>query len=324
MMRCTDAIAEPVINEIGGPPGSYSSSSIKRHRRTRAEIDSICDELYDIVSKNRPVTVRQAFYQASCMGLIEKTEAEYNGTIGRLLTKMRRDGRIPHRWIADNTRWMRKPASYTGLADFVEHHQRAYRRDLWATSQEYVEVWCEKEALAGVLLEETSKYDVPLMVSRGFASESYIYEAADTITDRLSAKGTAVQATIYYFGDYDPSGLKIGESIESGLRRLCRSLLKDWCDDLLIFERVAVTAAQIREWNLPTRPTKKEGNTHAKHFEGDSVELDAIPPLQLRALVRGCIERHIDQVALRALRTAEQSEREQLLGWAQQLQAGQS
>jgi hypothetical protein len=27
----------------------------------------------------------------------------------------------------------------------------------------YVEVWCEKDALAGVLLEETEVYDVPLM-----------------------------------------------------------------------------------------------------------------------------------------------------------------
>jgi hypothetical protein len=35
-------------------------------------------------------------------------------------------------------------------------------------------VWTEKDALAGVLVEVTVEYDVPLMVSRGFASVSYL------------------------------------------------------------------------------------------------------------------------------------------------------
>ena len=43
--------------------------------------------------------------------------------------------------------------------------------------------WCEKDALAGVLLDVTSEFDVPLMVSKGFASESYLHSAAAVITD---------------------------------------------------------------------------------------------------------------------------------------------
>ena len=31
----------------------------------------------------------------------------------------------------------------------------------------YVEVWLEKDALAGVLLPVTDRYDIPLMVSTG-------------------------------------------------------------------------------------------------------------------------------------------------------------
>jgi len=61
---------------------------------------------------------------------------------------------------------------------------------------------------------------------------------------------------------------------------------------------------------LPTRPTKRDGNTHAHKFEGDSVELDALPSSALRELVRNCIERHIDAAALAALRAAEDSERD--------------
>jgi hypothetical protein len=67
---------------------------------------------------------------------------------------------------------------------------------------------------------------------------------------------------------------------------------------------------RIEHHRLPTRPTKREGNTHAKSFEGNSVELDALPSSELRELVRECIEWHINPSALETLREAEQSERE--------------
>ena len=227
---------------------------------------------------------------------------------------MRRSGQLPYAWIADNTRWMRKPASYSGLADFVDRHQAAYRRDLWDSSDTYVEIWCEKEALAGVLFEVTREYDVPLMVSRGFASESYLFAAADAIADRLSADGCATQAVIYYFGDHDPSGLHIGQSIEAGLRRLCAELLSGFTPDHLRFERVAVTERQVEALRLPSRPTKLAGNQHAAGWPDGrpSVELDAIPPHVLRALARGCIEGHLDPDHLERVRRIEAEERQQL------------
>ena len=62
-----------------------------------------------------------------------------------------------------------------------------YRRDLWAAMPVYVEVWCEKDALAGVLLEETELYDVPLMVARGYSSVSFLHSAAKAIEARRQA-----------------------------------------------------------------------------------------------------------------------------------------
>jgi hypothetical protein len=37
----------------------------------------------------------------------------------------------------------------------------------------HIEVWLEKDALAGVIYEETEKWAVPLLVSKGFSSLSY-------------------------------------------------------------------------------------------------------------------------------------------------------
>jgi hypothetical protein len=140
---------------------------------------------------DNPMTVRQVFYQAVSRGLIAKTEAEYKQTIGRLLTEMRLDGTIPFGWIADNTRWMRKPETHSSLKAVAEEWARSYRRAIWQEQEVYVEVWLEKEALAGVLYEETHRYDVPLMVTRGYPSLSYVHEAPRRST-RPTRKPTSI------------------------------------------------------------------------------------------------------------------------------------
>ena len=47
-----------------------------------------------------------------------------------------------------------------------------------------------------------------------------------------------------------------------------------------------------------------------------SVELDAIPPDTLRALVRTCMEQHLPRRELKCLRQIEKAERESLLEFA--------
>ncbi len=68
---------------------------------------------------------------------------------------------------------------------------------------------------------------------------------------------------------------------------------------------------QIEEWKLPTRPTKRT-DTRARNFAGESVEVDAIPPADLRDLCRVCIEQHIDQHTLERTQLVEQAERDTL------------
>ena len=66
----------------------------------------------------------------------------------------------------------------------------------------------------------------------------------------------------------------------------------------------------MTEWNLPTRPTKAS-DTRAKNFgSAISVELDAIEPNQLRALVQEAIERHLPSEQFEKLKAAEESERD--------------
>ncbi len=278
----------------------------KPRRRTPEEIEVIRDEIEDVLVEQHPATVRGVYYQLVSRGVIAKTEAEYRNTVGRLLTEMRLHRRIPFHWVADNSRWVRKSASYVGLADMLERQQSFYRRALWDSQDAYTEVWLEKEALAGVLFEVTDTWDVPLMVTRGYPSLSYVAAAAETI------EALGKPAHLYYFGDRDPSGVDIPRSVEARLRELAPSAE-------ISFTVAAVTEAQIVDLGLPTRPTKAS-DSRAKNFTGESVEVDAIAAPVLRRMVADVIERHVDQAAVERLRAIEAAELETLDGFLASLE----
>jgi hypothetical protein len=273
---------------------SHDSQNGKK-RRTQAELEQIRSALVSALSTDHPWTVRQAFYRMVVLGVIAKTEAGYE-TVGRLLLQMRLEERIPFAWIADNTRWVRKPQTFASMDDALQKMAQSYRRSIWDTQPVHVEIWSEKDALAGVLLAETVPFDVPLMVSRGFSSLSFLHDAAQAILARDKP------AFVYYCGDHDPSGVHIDRVVERRLREFAPGAE-------IHFQRVAVTVAQIKQWNLPTRPTKST-DSRSKTFKGGSVEVDAIPPNELRALIRACITKHVDREALAAIQAAESSERE--------------
>jgi hypothetical protein len=268
-------------------------------------MDQLRTAIYGLVQAEHPMTVRQVFYRLVSGGLIAKTEGEYKSTICRLVGQMRLKAELPFSWIADNSRWMRKPDSYGGLDEILGDTARLYRRDLWRRQPAYVEVWLEKEALAGVVYEVTETWDVPLMVTRGYPSLTFLHEAAYAIGRQSSTDGGDGRPVhLYYLGDRDPSGLDIERNVEERLREFAP-------ETEIHFERAAVTAAQVEEMHLPTRPTKAS-DTRSRRFAGASVELDAIPPRDLRFLVDDCIEKHIDHDQLWRLKQIEENERELL------------
>jgi len=277
----------------------YGTSLIKRERRTRDDIYNLKKALVEVLAENTTMTVRQVFYQMTSRGYIPKTEKAYKSVVCRLLKDLRLDGTIPFGCIADNTRWMRKQKSYDDMQDALRTSLEAYRRALWSRMSVYVEVWIEKDALAGVLYDITNEWDVPLMVTRGFSSLTYLYEAAEQY------KAEHKPVYVYYLGDFDPSGMVISRSVEQRLREFAPGVE-------IHFERCAVTSEQIETLNLPTRPTKTS-DTNARNFNSDySVELDSIPPLYLRNLVEVKITQHINEDEYVRVKRIESLEKESL------------
>ncbi len=177
--------------------------------------------------------------------------------------------------------------------------RRARAGDLWSRELVRVEVWIEKDAMSGVLTPVIEEFGIDLYVTRGFASLTYLENAAEAI--RQDERPTYV----YVLSDFDPSGLSIAERVEA-------ELIERAAPVEVIVERLAVTPQQIKTYRLPTRPMKHT-DSRARRFRdahGErNVELDAFEPNDLREIVSQALERHMNSARLAALRTVEDEER---------------
>lgn len=280
----------------------YGTSPTK-NRPTRQQVAELDETILRVCAdEGVPMTVRGVFYRVMSAGVVEKSENAYRKVQRRVL-ELRRGGSLRYEAIADGTRWHIKPTTWGSLDQMLDDAAASYRRALWHDSEVYVEVWSEKDAISSVVSDVTAKWDVPLMIARGFASESFLWSTAQTI------KAQRRPVVIYQLGDHDPSGVVAWQATQDRLRAFAPK-----AD--ITFARLAVTPEQIDTYRLPTRPTKRAGNSHAARFEGESVEVDAIPSRILRAIVEAAITQWIDDDRLEAISVAEASERDLLYRWA--------
>jgi hypothetical protein len=246
------------------------------------------------------ITIRHLFYRLVGLNVIEKTERAYK-VLCYHLSRWRKAGLVPWDAFADSTRWHIRADTFDGISDALRRTRETYRRDLWATQPYYVEVSIEKDAIAGVISDVTDDFGVPLFVCRGFASLSSMYSASLTFKE-AECKGK--QVILYHLGDYDPSGHAAADAMEN--------TFADDFDCMIQFERIAILPEQIQEFDLPTRPTK-QSDSRSKNWTGsECVELDSLPPKELRALVENAITSCIDSHAWKQIKKIEREERRTL------------
>jgi len=269
----------------------------KRSRLTNAEIAALERAILHEVRSEHPQTVRHVFYRLCHLAEVGKSEGGYR-RVQRLVLKLRKEGRLPYGWIADGTRYRMKPRTYGSMADAIDDVAQFYRRSLWRDSGVYVEVWCESDSIAGVLAPITQRYDISLMSSRGFSSHTFLHQAATEMSQ--IGKPTFV----YYIGDWDPSGKLIGQHVISQLR--------EFAPDVDIeFERLLINPDQIEEFDLSTKPVKR--NTHSGGFHDNrAVEAEAMPARQTREILEDAILRHVSEHELDILEVAEKEEKSAL------------
>ncbi len=247
-----------------------------------------------------PLTLRQVYYRLVAAHVIDNKEKQYK-RLSKVLTNARLAGLVDDTRIVDRLRDVHRVPCWDDLQGFLEAVRRSYRREKWTSQPVNVEVWCEKDAVAGVLQPVTDTFETVLYPCRGYNSYSALRVAADRISD------TDRRTVVLYLGDFDPSGQDMPRDIR---RRLREDFGADF--DLRV---IALTPEQIVQYGLPPAPAKKTDSRAAafvaKH--GDlSVELDALPPNVLQDLLQQHLSDLVDKSAFDHECSAEEAEQKQL------------
>jgi hypothetical protein len=116
------------------------------------------------------------------------------------------------------------------------------------------------------------------MALGGYSSQTFV----DEVTKFVQKDGR--ESILIYAGDFDPSGMDIDRDfVERGM-----------CFDDVV--RVALTAEIVAEYDLPPMPGKATDSrsTRFMYEHGDlvQVELDALPPEEMRKLYAAAIDEY--------------------------------
>jgi hypothetical protein len=262
--------------------------------------------LAQLLKREQPIPVRGAMYRGIPQ-LFKDSSDKYYDCCGRLILKMRRMGLIPFDYIADNTRNRRKPSSWSGLADFAETVAQAYRKDFWERQPHYIEGFCEKDAMAGVLEPVTEQYDIHLLPIRGDCSE--------TLCQLIGTQWKQIIKPIfaYYFGDHDPKGFTIERSF--------RKRIEGYAEKTITWIRLSVTAADFENEDILGFPVKRDKNgaippasrAYVEQFGERCIEVDAISANESRRRLEEAILSHVDRHEWETLRLIEAEEKQDLL-----------
>ena len=251
--------------------------------KTRAILAQIDDVLRDY-EDHLPLTVRQIFYRLVASYDYEKTELSYN-RLAELLVRARRARLIPFEFIRDDGVVTYSSPWYAGAEDFwndTGQRIREYRRDRQAGQRHHIELWCEAAGMAPQLARVADDFSVPVFSSGGFASLTAVRLIAERALDR------DVPTFLLHVGDYDPSGESIFSSIASDAAAFVEA-------DRIIYTlrihpfRIALTADQVAEYELPTAPPKAS-DSRSESWTGGTCQLEALAPDELATIVRDAIE----------------------------------
>jgi hypothetical protein len=290
----------------------YFETSPKKPRgrgRAKKSLDLI-EAMYAIAEAAQPITGRGVGYKLFTAGLIPSMARADMQRVYRLLKEAREQETIPWEWIVDESRELERISAWSNPEEYSRAVIRSYRRDYWDQQSERVEVWSEKGTIRGVLRPVLDEYGVGFRVMHGFGSATEVYNIAQDDDGR--------PLTVFYVGDWDPSGLCMSEQdLPERLERYDGQHVE--------LKRIALTRDHLAD--LPSFPASdKEKDPRykwfVKNFGERCWELDALDPNVLRTCVEQKIEDCIEPEAWRRCKTVEAAEQESLrtilTGWVGQ------
>jgi hypothetical protein len=258
--------------------------------RKLAFIRTLDDLVQQYMAAGYTLTVRQLYYQMVQRNLIPNTMQDYK-RLADTLNDARLAGMIDWDGIEDRGREFQRRGRWDSPQAILDAVASQYHEDLWVGQEHRVFVLVEKDALSGVLWRPCSRYDVPLLACKGYASVSVLREFAladlvETIVDR------GQKPVILHLGDHDPSGIDMTRDLRDRLN----IFVTHHARKRTALDRIALNMPQIEELKPPPNPAKvtdSRFNGYQEKFGDESWELDSLPPEYLDNLVGEEIKKYI-------------------------------
>lgn len=256
-------------------------------------------EVLDEYAKYGPMTVRQVFYRLVGNYGFEKTEPAYKRLCDYLI-RARRARMIRFNAIRDDG-GTTAPGdggfqSVEGFLDDLAAWGTSYRIDPTLGQDHHIEVFCEAEGMVPMLSQIVGSYGVPVTGMGGFSSLTATYWLAARIRKRKQP------TVLLHIGDFDPSGVSIFESLSEDVRAFL------FLKEKFIPRRLALTAEQVGEFDLPTAPAKRS-DPRTPSWEGETTQAEALPPDVLAEIVTAGVEEWWDFEAAESVASVEEHER---------------
>jgi hypothetical protein len=275
----------------------------KNFRRTSKAIINAANEIIETYqAQGYSLTLRQLYYQFVARDLLENTQKNY-ARLGGIINDARLAGLIDWDAIEDRTRNLHRLSMWADPQAIIRSSAGWYLTDKWSTQDYRIEVWIEKEALAGVFERVCDEMEVPFFACRGYTSQSEMWRAAMRLK-RWERKG--FETVILHFGDHDPSGIDMSRDIEDRLRIFGSHAQ---------FRRLALNMDQVSQYDPPPNPAKVTDSRfegYAQQFGYESWELDALEPQVLADLVQSTVEEYRDDDDWDARVEAQEAQRRHL------------
>lgn len=234
--------------------------------------NNICAEYQ---AQGYDLTLRQLYYQFVARGHIANNQRQYK-MLGTIVDRARRAGLLDWKYIVDRTRNLMGNRTYDDPAELIESMVDKFHLDLWENQNVRVEVWVEKEALAGVVERAALSRGVNYFSCRGYVSQSEMHSAAQR---HRYWERQGQDMVILHLGDHDPSGI---------------DMTRDIMDRLNLFgastevHRIALNFDQVEAYNPPPNPAKltdSRAEGYIEKYGTESWELDALDPATLNELI---------------------------------------
>jgi len=274
--------------------------TIKFHKKNLYLLEKIKEILEEYDEKGIRVTLRQLYYQLVARDIIPNKISEYQ-KLSTILTNARYNGNIDWYSIEDRVRVPKIPNIFLNVNELIEVACKSYQLDRWEEQKFYIELWTEKDAISSVIYPITQKYQIPVIVNRGYSSASAMFESAQRFLEQ--EEKTKI---ILYLGDHDPSGLDMDRDIKKRLNEF---------EVEVEVIRIGLTKKQTEEYNLPTNPAKMKdprSKWYVENFGYNSWEVDALRPEVLQQLIENSILIFLDLEKYEQVKKQEQKEIRQL------------